>query len=72
MLFIRLIPALLTLGLVAAAIVYAGSHSWSDSQTQWAITGIIGASVIIDLSVSRWWSRASAGRAAPRRHEPSR
>jgi Zn-dependent protease with chaperone function len=56
---VRLIPLVVTLALVAALIVFANAHSWSDSATQWAITAILGGSTIIDLAVARWRERSS-------------
>jgi len=60
-LFARLVPFFLTLALVAALVVFADAHSWSDSATQWAIAAILAGSTILDLLVARWRERSSRG-----------
>lgn len=63
----RLTPSFVTIVLVAALIVFAGSHSWSDSLTTWALVGILAGATVVNFWMTKREERSIRGQT---RHQP--
>lgn len=54
---------LLTMAALATAVVlFADAHSWSDDATQWAVAGVLGVALVLELRWMRWRERRSRRR----------
>lgn len=67
MIVVRLIPFLVTLIAAGTVILLSDLHSWSSEATTWVLAAVFGGSTVVDLTLSRWWERASRHRRERRR-----